>query len=163
VKEMSALMEAHIAEAEILLPQKNENYAGNVAAGWLGSDDTEVSVKDRIMRVKSSGNEPWVETVYTPNIFDATFALTFEMKSASRGTGAVSWTCHGQNRDEITGSTTFNAIHDGNWHVYRTEMPLTGILNTLRIIPGRGPGDIQIRNIRLVTRDGYYIRDWPLY
>ena len=163
VREMSALMEAHIEEAKILLPQKNERYEGNVAAGWLGSDDTEVSVKDRILSIESSGNEPWVETVYTPNVSDTTFVLEFEMKSASRGHGAVSWTCRDAGQVRIEGPTAFHAIHDGNWHPCRAEIPLKGTLNTLRIIPSGGPGDIQIRNIRLVTRDGYYIRDWPLY
>jgi hypothetical protein len=53
--------------------------------------------------------------------------------------------------------------HDGNWHKYQADVPLEGILNSIRIIPSEGAGDIQVRNIRLVTQDGYYIRDWPLY
>lgn len=163
VKGMSGQMEAHIAEAEILLPRRNEDYAGNVAAGWLGAMDTEVSVKNRILSVRSSGNDPWVETVYTPNVSDETFVLAFEMKSESRGKGAVSWTCRGTEQNGVPPPSPVDVIHDGAWHAYRAELPLTGVLNTIRIIPGRGPGDIQIRNIRLETEEGYFIRDWPLY
>jgi arylsulfatase A-like enzyme len=163
VQEMSGQMEAHIAEAEILLPRRNEDYAGNVAAGWLGAKDTEVSVKDRILSIRSGGNDPWVETVYTPNVSDETFVLAFEMKSESRGKGAVSWTCSGTEQNGVPAPSPVDVTHDGAWHACQAELPLTGVLNTIRIIPGRGPGDIQIRNIRLETKDGYYIRDWPLY
>ena len=154
VREMAALMETHIKEAGYLLPQKNRNFGGNVAAGWLGSKDTKVSVKGKILSVQSHGKEPWVETRYTPLVADATFALEFEMKSNSRGTGSVSWR---------SGSTPYKPNHDGKWHSYRVEIPLAGGLGNLRILPSSGPGEIQLRNIRLETADGHYVREWPLY
>jgi hypothetical protein len=163
VKEMSELLEAHIQEAEILLPHKNDDYAGNVAAGWMGSEDTKVSVRDKILSIQSRGNEPWVETVYTPNVSDTTFVMEFEMKSESRGDGGVGW-IYRKGRERIEGGPTpLSMIHDGSWHKYQASVDLQGILSTIRIIPSSGSGDIQIRNIRLVTMDGYYIRDWPLY
>jgi hypothetical protein len=163
VKEMSELMEAHIAEAEILLPHKNENYEGNVAAGWLGSGDTRVSVGDKVLTIASIGEEPWVETVYTPNVSNATFVLEFEMKSNSRGPGGVSWVYREGSERKEGGPTPVTVTHDGSWHKYQADIGLEGILSVIRIIPSTGPGDIQVRNIRLLTQDGYYIRDWPLY
>jgi hypothetical protein len=163
VKEMSELMEAHIQEAGILLPHKNENYAGNVGAGWLGSEDTRVSVGDKVLTIVSEGQDPWVETVYTPNVSDTTFILEFEVKSDSRGPGGVSWVYREGGETKEGGPTAVDIIHDGSWHTYQADMALEGILNRIRIVPSAGPGEIQVRNIRLVTRDGYYIRDWPLY
>jgi len=163
VQEMSKLMEAHIVEAGILLSHKNENYSGNTAASWFGSDDTELSVGQKILNVNAKGNAPWVETVFTPNVSNDTFVLEFEMKSNSRGKGGVSWTSRGGKEKEMAAPTKVDIKHDGNWHAYQAKIPLTGILSTIRIIPAKGPGDIQIRKIRLVTEDGYFIRDWPLY
>jgi len=163
VEEMSRLMEAHIEEAEILVSRKNENYAGNTADAWFGSEDTKLSVDQKILHVNSSGNEPWVETVFTPNISDGNFVLEFEMKSGSQGNGSVSWISRmGSNR--LDGDPTpLSITHDGNWHTYRAAISLEGILSNIRITPSESPGDIQVRNIRLETEDGYFIRDWPLY
>jgi hypothetical protein len=163
VKEMSELMVAHIEEAEILLPNKNEDYAGNVAAGWLGSGDTRISAGGKILSIQSAGNDPWVETVYTPNISNATFVMEFEMKSNSSGPGGVSWIYREGRERKAGGPVSLDVIHDGDWHKYQADMALEGILSDVRIIPSAGPGEIQLRNIRLVTQDGYYIRDWPLY
>jgi len=53
--------------------------------------------------------------------------------------------------------------HDGHWHQYSIEMPLVGRLETISLQPSAGEGIIEIRNMELTTRDGYYIRDWPLF
>ena len=85
------------------------------------------------------------------------------MKSNSRGPGGVSWVYREEGEKKEDGPTSLALIQDGDWHKYQADMALEGVLNSIRIIPSAGPGDMQVRNIRLVTRDGYYIRDWPLY
>jgi len=87
VREMLTQLDKHAEEAGILLPQLNQNYEGNVAEAWHGSDDTRISVSDKVLRIESTGNAPSVETVFTPNVFDDTFLFTFEMKSTSSGEG----------------------------------------------------------------------------
>ena len=89
--------------------------------------------------------------------------MEFEMKSQSSGTGLLSWKHGGEKEYTERNETSFESIHDGLWHQYSLRMPLEGWLNTIRIRPSSGPGDIEIRNFRLVTEYDYYIRDWPLY
>jgi hypothetical protein len=85
------------------------------------------------------------------------------MKSTSTGDGQVSWK-HAGNREYLEeNATPFESIHDGEWHPYKVDMPLTGRLSTIRIQPSGSPGDIEIKNVVLLNPDGYYIRDWPMY
>jgi len=163
VEEMRALLDAHAEEAEILLPRLNQNYAGNVADAWRGSEDSRVSVSDKVLQITSTGQEPWVETVFTPNVSDATFLFEFEMKSDSKGMGVLSWKEAGDKEYMAENITPLEALHDGGWHMYSLEMPLGKVLNTIRIQPSEGAGEVAIRNIELVTSEGYYLRDWPLY
>jgi len=162
VEEMLEQLDAHVKEAGILLPRLNQNYTGNVADAWWGSPETEISVGDKILHIHSTGPEPVVETYYTPNVLDATFLMKFEMKSQSSGTGLLSWKHGGEEEYKEGNETSFESIHDGLWHQYSLRMPLEGWLNTIRIRPSGGPGDMDIKNFRLVTEEGYYIRDWPL-
>jgi hypothetical protein len=163
VAEMVAQLDAHAEEAEILLPRLNVNYAGNVADVWAGSEDTEIFVAEKILRIKSTGTQPSVETNSTPNVSDATFALTFEMKSSGKGDGLMSWKVSGNKEYLEENTTPFESMHDGEWHSYKVDMPLKGRLSHIRIQPSGSPGDIEIKNIVLVNADGYYIRDWPMY
>ena len=163
VQEMLAQLDAHAEEADILLPRLNENYAGNVADAWWGSEETRISVADRVLSIESTGNQPVVETVFTPNVADSTFLLQFEMKSGSSGSGAVSWKLAGDQDYLSDRSTPLEAKHDGTWNNYALPIPLEGRLSTIRIQPSSGEGKMELRNIELVTLDGHYIRDWPLY
>lgn len=163
VKEMAAKLDAHVEEAEILLPRKNENYKGNVADAWVGSDNTTISVENRILTIQSNGSDPFVETYYTPNVFDDTFHLKFEMRSTSSGKGKLSWKTQGQQEYNEENSSGFNPEHDGKWHSYEVPINLAGVLGPFMIQPSGSRGKIELKNIELVTRDGYYIRDWPMY
>lgn len=163
VENMVARLDAHAEEAGILLPQLNIDYAGKVADAWWGANDVDISVSDKILHITSSGDMPMVETYYTPNVLDTTYVFRFEMKSAGSGIGEVSWRVNRETEYSEKNRNTFAAIHDEEWHEYSVEMPLEGRLSYIRIQPSSGPGDIALRNIRLVTQDGYYIRDWPLY
>ncbi len=163
VNRMAMMLDAHAEEAQILLPCKNENYAGNVGDAWLGSADTDISVSDKVLHVHSSGSNPFIETVYTPNFANTTVRFEFEMKSNSKGRGKVLW--KGGNNKEFAPEDVIlvEIMHDGEWHNYAVELPLKEVLNAIRLKPSSGAGEMKIRNIRLNTADGYYIRDWPLY
>ena len=163
VKDMVAQLDAHAEEAQILLPRANVNYAGNSVDAWWGSEDTEISVSDKILHIHATGPAPSVETNYNPNMSDGTFLMEFEMKSGSEGSGSLSWKEAG-NKDYLAeNSTPFESINDGQWHKYSVRMPLGKTLSSIRIQPSSGTGDIEIREIFLRTEDGYYLRDWPMY
>ncbi len=164
VEKMKQMMEAHIEEAGILQAQKNENYQGNVVDAFLGSQDVTLDVSDKVLTINSTGNEPWIRTWFTPNVNGETFLLEFEMKSDSKGEGSLQWTYSRENDFREESITRFGVKHDGDWHGYKVEMPLEDIaLSTWRLAPSTAPGEVQIKNIKLTTADGYYIRDWPMY
>jgi arylsulfatase A-like enzyme len=160
---MTKLLDAHAEEAGILLPHKNENYEGNVADAWQGSNDTEISVANKVMQIKATGTNPGIETYFTPNVSNCTFYLKFEMKSTSKGDGTISWKEGGEKTYLPEKVNDFKSIHDGNWHQYKVEMPIKGTLKVMKIQPSSDRGEMQLRNIELVTAEDYYIRDWPLY
>ncbi len=81
VKKMTKLLDAHVGEAEILLPNKNQNYDGHTVDAWRGSTNTKLSVSNKVLHVKSSDQSPKIETLYVPNVYNGMFYFTFEMKS----------------------------------------------------------------------------------
>lgn len=163
VIEMTILLDEHVEEAEILLPQKNINYQGNTADAWFGSNDTKISISNKTLQIKSTGTNPEVETVYTPNVNNGIFYFSFEMKSTSKGNGTINWKV---NTDEIyaTGSKVpFSPIHDSKWHNYKVKIPLNGQLSSIMIKPSENHGEFEIRNMALISKDDYLIREWLLY
>ncbi|MGB5820317.1 MAG: sulfatase-like hydrolase/transferase [Saonia sp.] len=163
VKEMTQLLDAHVKEAGILLPQKNKNYTGNVADAWSGSEHAKISVSDKILYIRAKGTKPTVETVYTPNVKDDTFYLKFKMKSTGKGDGNISWKSGEDKIYSNQNKVSFTVTHDGQWHSYKVEIPLKGRLNTIRIQPSKSKGKMELRHMELVNVDDHYIRDWPLY
>jgi hypothetical protein len=163
VEAMTRLIDAHEKEADMLLPQKNENYTGNVADAWQGSSDTKIRVENKVLNIKSTGSNPYIETHFTSRSGNCTFYLKFEMKSNSTGNGSIAWK-EGREKTYLPEKLTdFKSIHDGNWHQYKVEMPMKRALKVLKIQPSSGEGMIELRNIELVSTDDHYIRDWPLY
>ncbi len=162
VKEMAKLLDAHVEEAGILLPHKNKNYEGNVADAWAGSKDAQISVAGNTLQIKAIGADPYIETYFNPNLAGETFKMEFEMKSTGSSGGELGWKYNPEDDYTAESSTPFSCIHDGEWHTYQVEMPLQKSLRVIKIKPSSGKGEMSIRNIKLLTKDGYYIRDWPL-
>lgn len=162
VKEMAMQLDAHAKEAGILLPQKNDKFTGNVADAWIGSTDTKISLKDKSIEVESIGSNPFIETIYTPNISGDTFKLEFEMRSTSKGDGSLAWLVAGEEDYNIENVTSFESIHDSEWHKYSIDITPHKTLKKLKLTPANSTGILAIRNFELVTQDGYYMRDWPL-
>ncbi len=129
VEAMTKLLEAHVEEAEILLPNKNINYAGNVADAWIGSADAKVSVNENSINIQSTGVSPLIETYYTPNIAGEHFMMEFEMKSTSSGDGVLAWKYSSGEEYELENSAVIKANHDGGWHKYLVKMPLKKTLS----------------------------------
>lgn len=162
VLEMTKLLDAHAEEAGILLPHKNKSYAGNVADAWVGSEDAQIAVQEGSLHIHATGNNPFIETYFNPNLSGERFKMEFEMKSSGSGDGELAWKYNPKEDYPEENATPINCIHDGNWHTYQVEMPLKKNLKVIKIKPAAAEGEISIRNIRLITNDGYLIRDWPL-
>jgi len=160
---MTNLVNAYEEEADILLPQKNKDYTGNVVEAWQGSSCTEISVENKVLNIKSTGSKPEIETYFTPRSGNCTFYLKFEMKSNSMGKGSVSWKEVREENYLPEKTTEFKSIHDDKWHSYKVEMSLNRALKVLKIQPSTDKGVIELRNIELVSPGDHYIRDWPLY
>ncbi len=163
VLEFNNLLDAHVKEAGILLPNKNKDYAGNSADAWWGSEQTEVSVVDHMLKTISTGEKPKIETFYTPNVSDGIFYFKFDGKSTGTGNGSIAWTTVQEKKYLPENNTAFEMIHDDQWHSYTIKIPLQGRLSTIQINPLDNKGNILMKNLRLVNEGSYLIRDWPLY
>lgn len=162
-QEMIALLDAHAKEANILLPQKNLAYDGRSADAWFGSDNAKISVSNKVMTLVSNGTMPFIETIYNPNVSNDTFKLEFELKSKSTGDGEIAWKVGAEKDYTVLNRTSFKSMHDGKWHHYAIEMPISAMLKSIRIKPSSGEGEMALKNIKLVTKDGYFIYSWPLF
>jgi hypothetical protein len=132
-----------------------------VVDAWQVSGAKAASVDQQLLRLKEAGPEAAIETVYTPNVSRGEFLFQFEMRSESDGPGELSWMERG--KDAAAKTSVLNGIHDGNWHTYQLPVSLEGVLHTLRLRPASGTGTIELRKLELLTPEGHYIRDWPLY
>lgn len=162
VKKMTQLLDAHVKEAGILVPNKNKAYAGNIADAWVGSKDTELSIVSDELRIKSIGKQPFIETYYNPNIKGDSYKIEFEMKSSGVGSGVLAWKYSPKEKYSDENSSPIHAINDGKWHTYTLNMSLKKNLKVIKIKPISGEGEIAIRNIKLLSTNGHLIRDWPL-
>jgi hypothetical protein len=122
VQRMLEHLDAHVREAKILLPRKNENYTGNTADAWFGSDNTNISVSNKILKIKSNGTNPTVETMFTPSTCKGDFYLKFEMKSSVSGDGIIAWKMAGDKEYIENNSTKFETKSNSQWQEYKVEI-----------------------------------------
>jgi hypothetical protein len=83
------------------------------------------------------------------------------MISESSGSGQIFWHEQGVTpaffRDRSVG---FEAIHDGKSHEYAVEFSPDALVLAIRIDPSRGPGKMQLSNIRLTDAQGVELHVW---
>ncbi len=159
---MTQLLDAHVEEAAILLPNKNEKYDGHSADAWWGSEKTSIEVSDQMLQILSLDGFPKIETLYTPNVNDGDFYFTFDMKTTGKGDGTIAWKTGKETDYSKENHTNFNISNDNEWHSYKVKIPLKGRLSTIQMQPAKGKATVYLKNIELVNAEGFYIRDWPI-
>jgi hypothetical protein len=136
---MNQLIDVHLAATKSLVPKKNPNYRPSML-GWLGNKQAKLTRGDGLLKIESTGSDPWLRTSAFPRVTgEATVEI--RMRSRSAGGGAVyvaAKNSPGFHRDRMKG---FSIQHDGEWHTYRIDVTLDSQLMALRIDLGSAGHD----------------------
>jgi arylsulfatase A-like enzyme len=161
IDRMVAKLEVYEKEANLLKPRINTKYAGHTVGDWQGSDTTKISISKNMLHISGTGR-PEVKTIMVPMVEKDTILLSFEMKSAGVGKGLVSYTQR-VGKEIIREQSPIEPAHNKEWHTHQIRLPLRGMLTELTISPSSSAGSSSLRNVKLVSEEGYPIFDWVLY
>jgi hypothetical protein len=117
-------------------------------AGWTAAHDCTLALAGGVLRIQSSGNDPYL---FAPRVrVSGPIAVRLRMKCAAGGNGQVFWattTAPNFNEDR---SRRFPLIHDNQWHDYSVPLAADGVIEQLRLDPAEGPGEIEVESFQLV-------------
>jgi arylsulfatase A-like enzyme len=158
VRELDALITAHLEDTRALVPKPNPAYRADATA-WWGSADARLDERDGELVVTSTGGDPFVAVGGLARA-RGPLTLEFRMASDSRGEARVYWSPRPQPAFTREQSATFPAVHDGAFHDYRVALPPDATARSLRIDPSTAKGTIRFRWIRLRNGVGDVVREW---
>ncbi|MEM6691921.1 MAG: sulfatase [Planctomycetota bacterium] len=127
---------------------------GHPVARWQPGGTCTLTGDKAALVVQSTGGDPHLTHKLDKPIVNESFTLQFTMTSDSTGDGQVFWKVQGGRPFRADRSKVFRVKHDGQSHDYAIRFDTAGPLDAVRIDPSRGPGKIEIRNIRLVSGAG---------
>ena len=159
VKELDALIEGFLRDTHAVLPKPNPAYQPNLA-GWEPSRDAQVSVKNGILTMESTGGDPFMFNRDVPKAARGTI-VEIRMRSSASGPGQVFWGVEGVAplfaRERSLG---LKVVHDGEWHTYSQALSEQPGLTAVRIDPATAPGPIEFDWIRLTAARGEILKEW---
>ncbi|MCX6908275.1 MAG: hypothetical protein NTY01_09555, partial [Verrucomicrobia bacterium] len=118
------------------------------AAGWTALHHCTVAAADGVLKIQSSGNDPYL--ISGPIRIEAPLAVRLRVKCATGGSGEFFWTTTESPHTNPEHSQQFKLIHDGQWHDYTVRLDARGTVTRLRFDPGGAPGLIEVEKIELV-------------
>ncbi len=120
---------------------------GDGTAGSTALHDCTLAVAGGVLRIRSSGNDPYL--VSPPVQIEGPFGVKLRVKCATGGDGQIFWaTTQAPNMDEAR-SEHFKLIHDGQWHNYAVSLQAKGTVTRLRLDPGEAAGLVEVANIEV--------------
>ncbi len=158
VQEMNRLIDRHLKDTDAIIPIRNPAYIPRVP-GWQPSNDARIDLSNGVMKVVSSGNDPYIYTEDIP-IASHFFRIRFRMKSSLSGGGALYWTGGNVKAFSHENRLAFDPNHDGKWHDYQLDFESKNPLNRIRIDPGTSAGTVEIESIILERKWGLQIKEW---
>ena len=116
--------------------------------GWQPTHDCTVSAAKGLLRIASTGNDPYV----TGPAFRlaAPLGVKLRVRSKAVGGGQIFWTTTRSRGTDERKSARFRLVHDGQWHVYSVPLDATGTVTRLRLDPGSAPGLVEVDSIEIV-------------
>jgi len=118
------------------------------AAGWTAQHDCTVAAQDGVLRIQSSGTDPYLAG--PPLQLEGPLTVNLRMRCATVGTGQFFWTTTATPDLAEARSQHFKLIHDGQWHDYSVPLAAVGTVTRLRLDPGDAPGRIEVEKMELV-------------
>jgi len=133
--------------------------AGKPVAGWQPGGTCKLSVAGGVLRVDSTGKDPYLSFRLAKAVKAAPLTLHVRMQSTSSGNGQVYWKESGRPYAAAR-SKTFDVKHDGKAHDYTIKLTPDGVVEGVRIDPSRHSGKINIIKMRLTGHNGEIIHQW---
>jgi len=178
VRELDAVMEKYIAEADVVVPVPNPAFdpakyrperigvpaarhkspkkaTATAVGGWQAAGTCSIKGADGQLQIDSTGRDPNIVAAPFKALTGGPFKVRLRMKSDASGSGAVYYNKPASS-DRMA---VFDTRADGAWHEYDIAVPVES-LNRLRLDPARGEGTILIDWIRVIDADGKKARDW---
>ena len=162
VKELDALIDRFLEETGAIVPVPNPAYDPDALAevdGWRPSGQCVLSRGDGLLRIESTGGDPFVWTADVPEA-EGALAARFRLRSGSNGVGQFFWADAKVPRFGPTVRLNFEPIHNREWHEYEVKFTTQGALRQLRIDPSIAPGLVEIDWVRLVDEEGQLLKGW---
>lgn len=162
VRELDALIDGFLAATGAMVPRANPAYDPKALAevdGWRPSGQCKLSRGDGILRLDSTGGDPFVWTNEVPKASGALVAR-FKMRSTSAGVGQFFWADEKVRQFGPTVRLNFEPVHDGEWHEYEVTFTSQGTLQQVRIDPSTAPGAVELDWVRLEGEGGVLLKSW---
>jgi len=136
-------------------PQAN----AQASASWTAQKGMDLKSEAGTLSIQSMDTDPHMFSSAIGSV-SGPLSLVFSMRSKSVGDAQVFWVTPKIRGFSKVNSTMFTVKHDGVWHDYSIKLQFQGVLNRLRFDPSRGPGEITIKNLRLVDATGGTVYEW---
>ncbi|HEV7302080.1 MAG TPA: sulfatase [Tepidisphaeraceae bacterium] len=161
VEAMRAALDAHLSKTGALIPAKNPRYAGNTVGFWYGKGESRLSVREGVLNVEATGPDPQVITEYVPNIAKQAVVLRFDVRADRAGDGNVYWSEGKDLAFARERRKDFTITEPNIWHSREVRIELDGNLRGLRIDPLNSVGQVELRDVRLVSPQGNTLATYP--
>ncbi|WP_235908969.1 sulfatase [Roseiconus nitratireducens] len=188
VRHLDALIEQHLLDTSAVRPRPNPSFeptryditregkaelkggtkkpeprkrrpAGQPVAGWQPGGTCKLSHPKGVLRVASTGGDPYLSYPLDQPIPASKLKLRLRMKSNSSGRGQFFWR-DGRQPFSASRSQPFEVMHDGQVHDYRIDFSPTTEVHSIRIDPSRGNGVIELLEVVLINDDNLIIHQW---
>ncbi|NNE00952.1 MAG: sulfatase, partial [Pirellulaceae bacterium] len=132
---------------------------GKPVAGWRPGGTCKLSVADGLLRIESTGKDPYLSYQLPAAIDKDSYTLHLRMKSDSAGSGQFFWKSTGR-PFAADRSRLFDVTHDGEEHEYAIPFDVDAPVTSVRIDPSKDRGIIEVSSMRLTNRRGVTIFQW---
>ncbi len=169
VRELDALITKHLEETGALVPVKNPRYdpeaekrrnrAQKPVAGWIGSSCCILSLEKNVLKIESTGEDPFIHTSNVPKVAGPLQAQ-IRYKSTAAGKGQFFWNTVKAKQFHRSRRITFSMQHDGSRQTAVVPFQALNKLTAVRLDPGASAGIIEIEWIRLQDKNGTLLTEW---
>ncbi|MFK7819983.1 MAG: sulfatase, partial [Planctomycetaceae bacterium] len=131
----------------------NNRKPSRPVAGWRAGGTCKLALKSGVLRVTSTGRDPYLTFRLPKTMAAGSFSLHITMKSTSSGNGQVFWQVPGK-PFAAERSEKFVVSHDGDIHKYTIDFESTNPVQSIRIDPSNAEGTIDILAVELKDQNG---------
>ena len=135
---MAAAQEINPYPREVIKTEKVIEWTFQAnAAGWTAAHDCALAAAGGVLRIQSSGDDPYL---FGPPIqIDGPVTARLRLKCAAGGNGQIFWATATAPDFNEAHSQHFHLIHDNQWHDYTVALAEDGTIRAVAFGPGRSP------------------------